>query len=172
MAVIWYFAEGEMHTPRCGCGWDEMQMSGPGWRWDTTWMGWDANRGAWMEVRQWPWWRWDVHFENWMQVRWILRGVGMQFCRPGWRWSATWMELRPTYWDLDAVEMGPGWRWDTRLETWMRVKWNLQGAEMQFPGAGWIWDATRVEVRRKYRDLGWATWMMVICDLDGGHTRI
>ena len=114
----------------------------------------------------------DVYFENLMGVRWVLHGAGMQFCRPGWRWSATWMELRPTYWDLDAVEMGPGWRWDTRLETWMMVKWNLQGVEMQFSGAGWIWDATRVGVRRKYRGLDWATWMMVICNLDGGNTRI
>ena len=171
--VPWWMCEGEMRTQRCGCGWDEMQLSVPGWRWDTTRMGWNANLGTWIEVRQRPWWRLYNYFGNWMEVRWVLHGAGMQFCRPGWRWPATWMELRPKSWDLDAIHMGPGWRWDTRLETlWMGVKWDLQGVEMPFSGAGWIWDATRVEVWRKYGDLDGATWMKVICDLDWGDTRI
>ena len=145
----------------CDLEWGETPNSGPGWRWDMTWMkvrckyqdqDWGeiqlrqrriVNLGAWVErrhksrdldgVEMEPGLSWDRHLQTW---------IG---------WYGTWMELRYN----SPVGKGPGWRWDTHLETCMGLRWCWDGTKIQFGGPGWRWDVTWLYTRCKYQEADW-----------------
>ena len=80
---------------------DGMQISRPGWRWDTMWMEEGCNYKKLNGGEPGHGWRWDTHPETWMGLRWDLAGIEMQqdgvemlIMGPGWRWDVIWMEFR------------------------------------------------------------------------------
>ena len=136
----------------------KMEIYGPGWKWE----------GTWMEERQYslaldsdgpgPGWKWDVHFETCVSLRCCLYGSAMQLLGPGWRWDVTWMEVICNYGDLGWGETRSGWRLVVNLGGLDGVERRVDGSETQMPqyldggivGPWWSWDAiivTKIKVR-------------------------
>ena len=82
---------------RCKC----LDMGGgetrPGWKWDVT-------IGALVEVRR-DVDGGDIHTSTRMGMWWNQNGGWPHMIRAGWRWYATWMEMRCEYRHLDEGEM-------------------------------------------------------------------
>ena len=133
---------------------DEMQISRPGWRWDTIWMEEGCNYKKLNGGEPGHGWRWDTHPETSMGLRWDLAGIEMQ---------------------QDGVEERLGWIWNANHETWMEVRRDLDGVQALISKRGFVWDSTWMELWCKYHDLngGDVTWIQMrheTSDLDGGET--
>ena len=130
----------------------KMEIYGPGWKWE----------GTWMEERQYalaldsggpgPGWRWDVHFWNWVGLIWCLYGFGMQLLWPGWRWDVTWMEVIGNYRDLGWGETRSGWKLVVNLGAWMELRGRGWQWDTNTSIPGWGYNQSLVEMRCNYRD--------------------
>ena len=148
---------------------DEMQISRPGWRWDTMWMEEGCNYKKLNGGEPGHRWRWDAHPETWMGLRWDLAGIEMQ---------------------QDGVEGRLGWIWNANHGTWMEVRQDLDGVQALILKRGLVWDRTWMELWCKYHDLNGSeyaggemlhgcrwdtklrTWMEVRQYIGGGEIRI
>ena len=139
---------------RCNMDGNEMQISRPGWRWDTMWMEEGCNFKKLKGGEPGHGWRWDAHPETWMGLRWDLAGIEMQ---------------------QDGVEGRLGCIWNANHGTWMEVRRDLDGVKALISKRGLVWDRTWMELWSKYHDLngGDVTRIQMrleTSDLDGGET--
>ena len=123
----------------------EIRIHWPGYRWYSTYMrkvtriwGPKCKRGRyWMEGRR-TFWDLQVFVrgpESWNAIPMNRKELihsrdwgEMQMSGHGWRWNATWMEVRCDYRGLGGGETGCGWRWYSYLDLYgdvMEPEWRL-----------------------------------------------
>ena len=106
--------------------WVRRELGESGWRCDATKMGWEGKEDIWIRVKR------DLDGDAYLEI-WMGwdRTWRMQFSWPWWRCDVTQMDVRPErVWNgtmatgVNLGEMWPWWRWDMNIRTWMEARCN------------------------------------------------